>query len=163
MKITAKAGKQILEVEIERTNGSYVVEVDGVRHEVDAHKLEADFYSILTGGRSYEVSVEADGEVYQVRHGAAQQRVTLSDPSRRARERARGGDGPEKIVSMMPGKVVRVLVEQGDTVSEGQGLMVIEAMKMENEIAATREGKIASIAVAPGDNIEGGAPLLVIE
>ena len=53
MKISAKAGAHVLEVTIERSNGHYVVEVDGVRHEVDAHKLEADFYSLLAGGRSY--------------------------------------------------------------------------------------------------------------
>ena len=163
MKITAKAGKQILEVEVERSNGHYTVEVDGVRHVVDADKLEADFYSLLTGGRSYEVSVEADGEDYQVRHGAATQRVTLTDPSRRAREGSRSGDGPEKVKAMMPGRVVRVLVQAGEEVGEGQGLLVIEAMKMENEITAPKDGIVKSVDVEAGHTIEGGAVLAVIE
>ena len=94
MKISAMAGQQLLEVTIERSNGHYIVNVDGVRHEVDAHKLEADFYSILTEGRSYEVSVEPRGDAYHVRHGAAEQLVRLTDPSRRAREEGPDADGP---------------------------------------------------------------------
>jgi len=83
MKIGAKAGSRVYQVNVDRQNGSYIVEVDGERHVVDAQKLEANFYTILTDGRSYEVSIEADGDSYFVRHGAAGQRVTLSDPSRR--------------------------------------------------------------------------------
>jgi len=163
MKISAKAGQQLLEVTIERSNGHYIVDVDGVRHDVDAHKLEADFYSILTEGRSYEVSVESQGDAYHVRHGAAEQMVRLTDPSRRAREEGPAADGPEQIVSQMPGKVVRVLVAEGDTVEAGQGVIVVEAMKMENEIAASKDGKITSLSVQPGQSVEGGAVLAVIE
>jgi len=163
MKISAKAGQQILEVTIERSNGHYIVDVDGVQHEVDAHKLEADFYSILTEGRSYEVSVESRGDAYHVRHGAAEQLVRLTDPSRRAREEGPDPDGPEKIVTQMPGKVVRVLVSQGDAVEAGQGIIVVEAMKMENEITASKDGTVAALNVQPGQSVEGGAVLAVIE
>jgi biotin carboxyl carrier protein len=163
MKISAQAGQQLLEVTIERSNGHYIVDVDGVRHEVDAHKLEADFYSILTEGRSYEVSVEPRGDAYHVRHGAAEQLVRLTDPSRRAREEGPDADGPVQILSQMPGKVVRVLVGEGDEVTAGQGVIVVEAMKMENEIAAPKDGKVASLSVGPGQSVEGGAVLAVIE
>ena len=163
MKISAMAGHQLLEVTIERSNGHYIVDVDGVRHEVDAHKLEADFYSILTEGRSYEVSVEPRGDAYHVRHGAAEQLVRLTDPSRRAREEGPDADGPVQILSQMPGKVVRVLVGEGDEVTAGQGVIVVEAMKMENEIAAPKDGKVASLRVEPGQSVEGGAVLAVIE
>jgi len=163
MKISAKAGQQVLEVTIERSNGHYIVDVDGVQHTVDAHKLEADFYSILTEGRSYEVSVESRGDAYHVRHGAAEQLVRMTDPSRRAREDGPDADGPEKIVTQMPGKVVRVLVSEGDEVEAGQGIIVVEAMKMENEIAASKEGKVTALHVQPGQSVEGGAVLAVIE
>jgi biotin carboxyl carrier protein len=162
MRITAKAGEQILDVDIERRDGVYRVEVDGVRYQVDALKLEGDFFSVLMEGRSYEVSVEARGDTYFVRHGAAEQLVTLSDPSRQARAAA-ATDGPENIVTMMPGKVVRLLIEEGERVEAGQGLIVVEAMKMENEIAATKEGKVGSIKVQPGQTVEGGAVLMMIE
>ena len=163
MKISAMAGQQLLEVTIERSNGHYIVDVDGVRHDVDAHKLEADFYSILTEGRSYEVSVESRGDAYHVRHGAAEQLVRLTDPSRRAREDGPDPDGPAQITAQMPGKVVRVLVSEGDDVTAGQGVVVVEAMKMENEMAAPKDGKIVSLNVEPGQSVESGAVLAVIE
>jgi biotin carboxyl carrier protein len=163
MRISAKAGDQLLSVDIERRDGIYRVDVDGVRHQVDVLKLEGDFFSILMEGRSYEVSVEAKGDAYYVRHGASELLVTLSDPSRQARDAAAGADGPENIVTMMPGKVVRLMAAEGDTVESGQGLIVVEAMKMENEIAASRDGKVAAIKVEEGQTVEGGAVLLVIE
>ena len=163
MKISAKTGNRLSEVVVERENGTYVVEVDGVRYDVDSHKLEADFFSILTGGKSYEVSVEATRDGYRVRHGAAVQLVRLSDPSRQAREAHPGSGGPESVVSVMPGKVVRLLVDAGDEVEEGQGVIVVEAMKMENEIAAPRAGRIRSVSVETGQTVESGAELVVIE
>jgi biotin carboxyl carrier protein len=114
-------------------------------------------------GRSYEVSVEARGDTYYVRHGAAELLVTLSDPSRQAREAGAGAEGPENILSMMPGKVVRVMIAEGDEVAAGQGLVVVEAMKMENEIAATKPGRVSAIHVEAGQTVEGGAVLMVIE
>ena len=163
MKISAKAGQQLLDVTIERSSGQYIVNVDGVHYTIDAHKLEADFYSILTEGRSYEVSVETRGDAYHVRHGAAEQLVRLTDPSRRAREEKPDAEGPESIVTQMPGKVVRVLVSEGDAVEAGQGVIVVEAMKMENEIAASKDGKVTALNVQPGQSVEGGAVLAVIE
>jgi biotin carboxyl carrier protein len=163
VKLSAKAGNQLLEVTVERENGRYMVRVDGVPHLVDAHKLEGDFYSIVSGGRSYEVSVEADGDGYRVRHGAAEQLVTITDPGRRARESLDGGEGPAQITTAMPGKVVRVLVAEGDAVEAGQGLIVVEAMKMENEIASPKAGSVESIKVQPGQAVEGGALLAVVD
>jgi biotin carboxyl carrier protein len=163
LKIMAQAGAQVHEVVIDRHNGTFVVEVDGVRREVDVRKLESDFYSLVTDGRSYEVSVEARGDAYHVRHGAAELVVRLSDPARGARAGFAVAAGPERVVSVMPGKVVRVLVDEGDHVEPGQGIVVVEAMKMENEIAASKSGCVTSIAVRPGDTVESGAVLAVIE
>ena len=118
MKITAKTGDRLLEVTVERQDGTYIVEVEGTRHEVDAHKLEGDFYSILIGGKSYDVSVEVARDSYRVRHGAAERVVTLSDPGRQAREAAGGPAGPQPITTAMPGKDVRVLVNGGDEVEQ---------------------------------------------
>ena len=163
MKITAEAGSKTFEIEVDRRNGKYVVEVDGKSHLVDAQKLEGDFYTIIRDGKSYEVSVEARNDAYHVRHGAAEQLVRFSDPSRQAREATSDRSGPERIVSMMPGRLVRLLVAEGDAVEAGQGVAVVEAMKMENEITAAKAGTVSSIAVEPGQTVEGGALLLVIE
>jgi biotin carboxyl carrier protein len=162
VKISAKAGQQPVELTIERRDGNYLIKVGGEPHHVDVHKLEGDFYSFLMEGRSYEVSVEPRGDTYYVRHGATELLVTMSDPSRQARE-AKGADGVQEVATMMPGRVVRTLVQEGDEVEAGQGLVVVEAMKMENEIAATRPGRVTSLKVQPGQTVEGGAVLVVVE
>ena len=163
MKICAKVGDQMLDVTVELRDGRYLVHVDGVPHLVDAHKLEGDFYSIITGNRSYEVSVEAGRDGVRVRHGGSELLVTITDPGRAAREASPGGAGPARIEAMMPGKIVRVLVGQGDRVEEGQGLIVVEAMKMENEIAAPKAGAVQSVEISPGQTVERGALLTVID
>ncbi len=163
MKITVKTGDREHEVTVERRDGMLRVVVDGTPHLVDARHLEADFHSIMMEGRSYELSIEADGDRYHVRHGASQRTVSLTDATRRGRDGLRAaGHGPASVVSVMPGKVVRVLVAEGDEVAAGQGLVVVEAMKMENEIGAPRAGRVASIDVEPGRAVEAGTTLLVI-
>jgi biotin carboxyl carrier protein len=162
MKFAARTGDALHEVVVSRADGGYVVTLDGVAHVVDARKLEADFYSILFEGRSYEVSVEpADGK-YLVRHGAHEQVVDLADASRAGRDELHRKGGPEEIVSVMPGKVVRVLVGAGADVQAGQGLVVVEAMKMENEIASPRAGRVVEVAVTTGQTVESGARLVVL-
>jgi biotin carboxyl carrier protein len=162
MKFSVEIADCMHDVEVERHEGGYVVTVDGTRHEVDAHRLEADFYSILTDGKSYEVSVEVRGDEYLVRHGGAERSVRVTDPGRRARTRQAAG-GPERVISHMPGKVVRVLVEPGQAIAAGQGILVLEAMKMENEIVASRAGRVTSVRVTAGQSVEGGAELAVVE
>lgn len=161
MKFRAEAGDREVEVNVTRTDGHFTVEIDGTPHAVDARKLEGDFYSLIVDGRSYEISVDWNGTSYFVRHGASEQVVRLADPGRKARE-MRAGEGPAKVVSVMPGKVVRLLVSEGDAVEANQGVAVIEAMKMENEIAAPKQGKVLSIDVQPGSNVDAGVTLLVI-
>jgi biotin carboxyl carrier protein len=163
MKIRAQVDKNVHDVEIERTDGLYAVVIDGYRRMVDAQSLESDFYSLLLDGKSYEVSIAADKDAYHVRHGGFETTVRFADPARTARQAMGVGEGPQKVLAVMPGKVVRVLVEEGDEVDDGQGLVVVEAMKMENEIAAPKAGKIRSVEVRPGETVESGAVLLVVE
>jgi biotin carboxyl carrier protein len=163
VKFSAKTGDAIHEITIARRDGSYVVAVDGAEHVLDARKLEADFYSILFEGKSYEVSVEAVGGKYLVRHGAYEQIVELADAARSGREELHLRGGAQNVDSVMPGKVVRVLVAAGDQVQAGQGLVVVEAMKMENEIGAPRAGRVSRVEVVTGQNVETGARLVVLE
>ena len=163
MKIAARIGGSTHVVTVERHNGHYVVDVDGERHEVDAHKLDGSFYSFIMDGKSFEISVEPDGDGYHVRHGAAEQVVRFTDPSRGARESFGETAGVEQITAVMPGKVARVLVQEGDEVEAGQGLVVVEAMKMENEVPATKAGTVKTVAVEPGVAVESGAVLVEVE
>jgi len=163
MKFAAVAGDTVHEIVVTQQDAAYVVTLDGVEHIVDARKLEADFYSILFEGKSYEVSVEIVGGRYVVRHGAHEQVVELADAARSGRDELGKRAGPASVDSVMPGKVVRLLVAPGDDVQAGQGLVVVEAMKMENEIASPRAGRVKSVDVTPGQNVETGARLIVLE
>ena len=91
-------------------------------------------------------------------------RVELEDPRRASRKsRGRRTDGPLQVAAPMPGKIVRLLVAPGDEVTAGQGLVVMEAMKMQNELKAARPGRIVSIPVHEGDTVSAGDVLAVIE
>jgi biotin carboxyl carrier protein len=81
----------------------------------------------------------------------------------RRRDGGPAGSGPQRVTAPMPGKVVRLLVEPGATVVPKQGLVVVEAMKMENELKAARAGRVKTVAVAEGQSVESGALLLVVE
>jgi len=163
MKLTARTGDRVLDIEIRRSGGIYTVEMEGKTRQVDVHKLEGDFYSMLMEHKSYEISIESHGSGYLVRHGASARRVDFTDPSRGGREGFVSAAGPQEILAEMPGKIVRVLVAEGDAVIKGQGLVVLEAMKMENEVAALRDGKVKQVSVVTGQTVESGVVLLVVE
>ena len=120
-------------------------------------------------GRSYEVSIEpgADGELLVHVDGHT---VAVASAGRRGRGRRRSGGargaigptGPDAIVSPMPGRIVKVLVRPGDLVEPRQGLVVVEAMKMENELRAARSGTVTDVRVTEGMSVEAGAVLVVL-
>jgi biotin carboxyl carrier protein len=123
-------------------------------------------YSILLEGRSYEAHVTAPAGLngareYAVRVGSETYRVELYDPrSWKGHRGLSGSEGPQDVNAPMPGKVVKLLVAEGDEVQDGQGLLVIEAMKMQNELRSPRAGRVERIYAAEGTGVESGAPLL---
>lgn len=131
-------------------------------------EVEPGLYSILLGGRSYEArvsrAVSGPGtREYNVRVGADHYRVTIRDPrARRTGSDAASSTGPVEITAPMPGRVVKVLVREGEEVVAGQGVLVMEAMKMQNELRAPRSGKVERIHAAEGAGVEAGALLLRI-
>jgi biotin carboxyl carrier protein len=117
-------------------------------------------FSVLIGERSYDVIVSAG----EVRVNGKAYAVELFDPrSMRGRKRAGAGAGRHEIAAMMPGKVVRLLAAQGDAVEEGQGLIVVEAMKMQNEMKAPKAGRVVEVKTQSGATVVAGEILLVIE
>ena len=123
-------------------------------------------YSIILGGRSYEVRVaeptggESAGD-FAVTVGRLKYRIRVHDPRRRRRSSAASaGEGPQEIVAPMPSRIVKVLVEAGQQVEAGSGLVVIEAMKMQNEMRAPRAGRVEKIYVREGEGVETGAKLV---
>ena len=164
-----------VEVHRDAATGFHVV-VDGRKHLVDVMRVTGDTWSLLIrdGDEAREAtarSVEAvvipqstTGSIdVHVRgyHVAVQHRDGHGRRSRDASSAS--GAGPQRVMAPMPGKVVRVLVAAGDEVKPRQGLVVVEAMKMENELRAARAGRVREVFVSEGQSVDAGAPLIVVE
>ena len=153
-------------VEIETRQGSLCLAVDDEPLEADAVEVEPGVYSILCRGRSFQVKVEEIGgqlQVYIVGQPGPY-RVRLRDPRQWRRASALGHvEGSQEISSPMPGKVVRLLVEEQQTVVAGQSLLVVEAMKMQNEVRSPKAGIVTQILARAGATVHAGQPLAVVE
>jgi len=141
-----------------------VATIDGQRVEADAAKSSPGVYSILLGGRSLEVRVEALVGGMLVRTAGREYRVEIVDL--RSWRRSRSGRidlaGRQQIVAPMAGKVVRVLVAPGQQVETGEGLLVVEAMKMQNEIRSPKTGTVERLLAKEGQAVNSGEILAVI-
>jgi biotin carboxyl carrier protein len=145
--------------------------IDGKPIEADWTEIRPGHYSILINGQSCEARVQpaADSlpgqiDAWMVSIAEYDFRVEVRDPRRRRfAGQAAAHDGPLDVLAPMPGKIVRVLVEPGQEVAQDQGLVVIEAMKMQNELRAPRAGRITQVHVQEGMGIEAGARLLRLE
>ncbi|RMG48716.1 MAG: acetyl-CoA carboxylase biotin carboxyl carrier protein subunit [Acidobacteria bacterium] len=152
------------EVEVRETEGGYRVRIGDRWHDVDAAVLEGSFLSLILGGRSYEVSVRRDSrDRYAVRRGGYLDLVRITDPLASTAGAKLASKGPTEVRATMPGRVVAELVKEDEEVGEGQGLIVLEAMKMENEIPAPRPGRVRRLAVRAGQTVESGDLIAVIE
>jgi biotin carboxyl carrier protein len=147
-----------------------LVLVNGRAMEIDAGRLDAvvevepGVYSVLLDGRSFELRAVFDKDVAKLEVEGRRLTAEVIDPRNRShRERAALGGGRQNIVTPMPGKVVRVLVEAGDLVEVGQGVAVVEAMKMQNEMKALRTGVVVEVRVKDGDTVGAGDALVVLE
>ena len=183
LKIKIHSGSRISDHEFEfsrpvsATPGSMGSVPSGERITFDGQTLLADreeiapgVYSILIDGRSYEARVsrqagdtESDSSPYLVTVGLRHYLVEVRDPRRWRRDGAGVREkGPQEIVAPMPGKIVKVLVSENQEIVRGQGLLVIEAMKMQNEIRAPRAGRVERIYAQGGTGVEAGFRLLRI-
>lgn len=137
--------------------------IDGVAVEPAAAsvvEVEPGVFSLIDGGISYEVRISGNQAVV---HGHPF-RFEIEDPRQWKRAgAAAAANAPASIVAPMPGKVVRVLVAVGDCVLAGQGIVVVEAMKMQNELKSPRDGRVASLKAEVGASVTGGAVLAAIE
>jgi biotin carboxyl carrier protein len=144
-------------------DGAQEITVNGEPFPTDAANFEREVLSLISGARSYEARYDAARSEIAI----AGQRfsVEVRDPrSLRSRKAAGGGtDGPKQIKAPMPGKVVRVIAPEGTEVEANQGIIVIEAMKMQNELKSPKKGKVAKILVAEGGTVNAGDALAVIE
>jgi biotin carboxyl carrier protein len=170
-RVEVVAGGRIWIVQVERTGeaGRYRIALDGEEPiEIDAAGVATNGTTAwsLRDGASGVVSTVAvtlgsngEGDATVAGHS-----LTVALPTRRRRSRAAlgAGDGEQRVLAPMPGKVVKVLVAVGDAVEPRQGLVVVEAMKMENELTANRAGTVREITVLEGASVEAGRLLIVV-
>jgi biotin carboxyl carrier protein len=162
MRFQATADGRTLRVEVRGGDGRYTVVLDGKPLEVDVVDTGASFASLLVDGHSHQVGIEKRAGGYRVHFASDTVAVELEDAARAKATPAHKPSGPARLTAPMPGRVVRVLSEAGRDVEAGQGLVVIEAMKMENELRTPRAGRVAEIAVREGQTVETGALLVVV-
>ena len=184
MQYEVELGGRRRRVVVIRAGDGFAVTVDGRTRRVDAARIDAHTLSLLLDNvspadntaapadlnghrRGYEVSVVPDpaGGQLAVHVGSAPILVRLNGLRRSGRRDAGGvaGSGPQRLVAPMPGKVVRVLVKPGDLVSPRQAVVVVEAMKMENELRASREGTVTEVHAHEGISVDAGTLLIVIQ
>lgn len=143
------------------------VTVEDRVYDVDAQKISSSVLSLVHDGHSYEISCLPTKKQNQWEVNLRNQSINLSiaDPMSLIAEGGIGGGpkGGATLEAAMPGKVQRILVKEGDVVEAEQGLLVLVAMKMENELGSPSSGTVKQILVREDENVEGGAPLIVIE
>jgi len=184
-----EAGGRLRRVTVDRTGGTFAVAIDGRLHYVDAVRIDAHRLSLIvdspvsagaqapdavsTGGHQtgapehavYETVLAPESGTGRLvaRVGVVPVTVSMTGHRLGTAGAAALRSGPLRIVAPMPGKIVRVLVRVGDRVEARQPLVVIEAMKMENELRSDREGRVAEIQAREGTTVESGASLVVIQ
>ena len=171
MELIVRHGGETVRVVIERRHDgggtTYELTIDDRSYRVDWSHVGERVRSLLVAGRQHEVSVTSrDGGAYEIATEHGRERVEvmellahLAETSHAATE----ATGRHRVTAYMPGRVVGVLVDEGAEVDAGQGILVLEAMKMENEIQAERAGTVRAIFVEAGQAVEGGDPLYEIE
>jgi biotin carboxyl carrier protein len=170
MKLNAEIDGEKFALEVKREGGRVSAEVGGRLYELEAREVGAGEYLLIHEGRVYECRVGAEQGAsgrgsLRVSVGAHEYGVQLTDPKHLRGAGAGAGEqgGRAQVKAPMPGKVVRVLVEAGQAVEAGQGLVVVEAMKMQNELKSPKSGTVAELRAESGSTVNAGDVLVVIE
>ena len=149
-----------------------VCALDGDSFSAEVAEVQPGVYSVLIGGKSFSVRVDpvgvasgaAGGGEYAVHADGMSCRVTVADPRRRRRSASQVAiEGSQLVKAPMPGKVIRLLVSEGEAVEAGQGLLVVEAMKMQNEVKSPKAGSVRKVMAQVGQAVNAGETLAIVE
>ncbi len=175
MTFEVEVGEKLRTISVKRHGQGFRVEADGRVLIVDARRIDEMSLSLLVGGdnghlpaRSVDVALASRDQpgAFDVHVGGRMISLAIRPAGafgRHNRQVAVQRQGTERVTAPMPGKIVRVLVRAGDTVAERQGLVVVEAMKMENELRASRPGRVREVCVSEGQSVDAGTTLVVVE
>ena len=152
-------------LDLERSDEGWRCRLDGREIQMDAVLARRDVLSVLIAGKAYEIKREQTVTDLHLWVGPVRYAAEVRDPRSLRGRRGTGSDdaGPKKLIAPMPGKVVRVLVAQGEQVEAGQGILVMEAMKMQNEIKSPKKGVVQKIVASEGASVNPGDVLAIVE
>jgi len=152
-------------LELERDHAGWQCRLDGREVNIDVAVPRRDVLSLLIDGRAYEIKREQTATDLHMWVGNTRFAVDVRDPRSLRSRRASGddADGPKKLVAPMPGRIVRVLVTEKAEVTAGQGVVVVEAMKMQNEIKSPKKGTVQKLLAVPGAAVNAGEVLAIVE
>ncbi len=168
MKLHVTIADYQTDIQIADDGGRVIAEIDDRRYQLDVHESGPNSYLLISNGQVFDCRVEGrpeSGKPVAVIVGTAHCAVTLTDPKRRSSSISASapGDDAAPIIAPMPGKVVRVLVAVGSEVEVGAGIIVVEAMKMQNEMKSPKAGTVIALNVQTGATVNSGDVLAVIE
>ncbi|MGI8786826.1 MAG: biotin/lipoyl-containing protein [Pyrinomonadaceae bacterium] len=168
MKLTAELDNETHEIELSRNDSNLTAEIDGRAYELEVSQPEPNIYLLKHENKIYQIFVapnEKTSEPFIASVGNYNYEIKLTDPKRlRGTDAGKGQtEGASEIKTAMPGKVVRVLVEAGAEIKQGDGVIIVEAMKMQNEMKSPKDGIIKEIRFAEGATVNAGDVLAVIE
>ena len=168
MKLQAELNNQTHEVEIKRAGEKVFARVDDREYELEASEVEPNVYLLKNDNKIYEVFVSPKPDQnapYKVKIKNHEFEINLIDPKRLrgAGVASEHGEGIAEIKSAMPGKLVRILTAEGAEVKNGEGILIVEAMKMQNEMKSPKDGVVKEIRFAEGATVNAGDVLAVIE
>ncbi|MFQ5681713.1 MAG: biotin/lipoyl-containing protein [Candidatus Binatia bacterium] len=167
MAFIASLAERTYTLEIEEMGRSlYRIAVDGKEFLVDCRKTGVTNFSLIVDNRSFEVDVDTSEDEYRVLVDGRSYHIQLVDERRRRLGGLQSGvqiQGRQEISVPMPGRIIAVLVREGDPVKKGEGLAIVEAMKMENEVRSPLAGEVKEVRVKAGDVVEAGVILAVVE
>lgn len=168
MKVNATIADYQADIEVRDEGWRVFAEIDGRRYTLEVHEAGPNGYLFISQGRVFNCRVEGrpeSGKKIDVIVGTTGYAVTITDLKRlrSATSASAHGDDSARIVASMPGKVVRVLVEVGAQVEAGDAIIVVEAMKMQNEMKSPKAGTVVALNIQTGATVNGGDVLAVIE
>jgi biotin carboxyl carrier protein len=165
MKLIAEVNNEKINIEVNQSDETVFAEIDGRKYNLEATQPEPNVWLFKLDGKIFECHVNNFGENGIVRIGNSEVSVKLIDPKRLrgAGDSDSNAEGIAEIRTAMPGKIVKVLVKPSDEVFAGDGVIIVEAMKMQNEMKAPKDGTVKEVRFEAGETVNAGDILLVIE
>lgn len=161
MKYSLKIGKEILNFNLAESGEIFDIEFNEKKYNAELIKIDSNLYSMILDGQTCTVAIKKEGKSIEIFYKG--DLFSFEIPSARDKSSLENASGVDKISAPMPGRVVKVLKKVGDIIKEGEGLIVVEAMKMESELKSSIDGKVSEISVKDGDTVDLGAHLITVE